>query len=81
MATVLANFTALTAAPSDPQRPLTGCHSFALCAGQALCAAALAAIMIKDDDAAATMRPKHAPTRPVPVPATWGTSGPLRLFR
>lgn len=37
-------------------------------AGLALYAAA--AIMIKDA-AAATMRPKHAPTRPVRVPARW----------
>ena len=49
MATVLASFTTLTATPSDPQRALTGYHwTFALCAGLALCAAALAAIMIKD---------------------------------
>jgi EmrB/QacA subfamily drug resistance transporter len=73
MATVLASFTTLTVTPSDLQRALTGYHwTFALCAALALCAAALAAIMIKDADAAATMRPKHAPTRQVRVPATVG---------
>jgi EmrB/QacA subfamily drug resistance transporter len=73
MATVLASFTTLTATPTDPQRALTGYHwTFALCAALALCAAGLAAVMIKDADAAATMRPRHAPARPVRVPATVG---------
>ncbi len=71
MATVLASFTTLTETPVDPLRALTGYHwTFALCAALALCAAGLAAVMIKDADAAATMR--QAPAYPVRVPATVG---------
>jgi EmrB/QacA subfamily drug resistance transporter len=73
MATVLASFTTLTETPADVERALTGYHlTFALCAALALCSAVLAAVMIRDADAAATMRPKHAPARAVPVHATVG---------
>lgn len=59
MATVLASFTTLTAAPDDPQRALTGYHwTFALATALALVAALLAAVSIRDEDAAATMRPR-----------------------
>jgi EmrB/QacA subfamily drug resistance transporter len=74
MATVLASFTTLTATPTDPQRALTGYHwTFALCSLLALVAAVLAAVMIKDSDAAATMTPKHqVPRRPVVAAASAG---------
>ena len=56
-ATVLSSFTTLSAAPSDPQRALTGYHwTFALATGLALLAAAVAFVMIRDEDARATMR-------------------------
>jgi hypothetical protein len=52
-----------------------------LCAGLALCAAALFAIMINDADAAATMRANHAPTRPVRLSAArWRVVCPLQFF-
>ena len=60
MATVLTSFTTLSAAPTDPQRALTGYHwTFALAAGLALIAAFLAFLTIRDSDAAATMQPRH----------------------
>jgi EmrB/QacA subfamily drug resistance transporter len=68
MATVLASFTTLSAAPSDPERALTGYHwTFALCAGLALISALLAFLMIRDEDARATMLAKRR--QPVEAPA------------
>ncbi len=59
MATVLTSFTTLTAAPSDPEEALTGYHwTFAVATGLALIAALMAALYVRDEDAAATMRPR-----------------------
>lgn len=59
MATVLASFTTLSATPTDPQQALTGYHwTFALAAGLALMAALVAALSVRDEDAAATMLPR-----------------------
>ena len=59
MATVLASFTTLSAAPSDPQRALTGYHwTFAVCDRPGADRRVLAFLMIRDEDAAATMRPR-----------------------
>jgi EmrB/QacA subfamily drug resistance transporter len=71
MATVLSSFTTLSAAPSDPERALTGYHwTFAVCVALALTAAVLAAVMIHDEDASATMLAKRK------GPAKVSTSAP-----
>jgi hypothetical protein len=65
MATVLAGFTPLAAAPPDPQRALEGYHwSFVVSTALALVAAAVAT-RIRDEDAAATMddRGRHRAAR------------------
>ena len=59
MATVLTSFTTLTAAPADPEQALIGYHwTFAVATGLALIAALLAALYVRDEDAAATMHPR-----------------------
>lgn len=64
VATVLASFTTLSAAPADPERALTGYHwTFAVCVGLALTAAILAFVLIRDEDAQATMRPRRPTSR------------------
>jgi EmrB/QacA subfamily drug resistance transporter len=70
MATVLASFTTLSAAPSDPERALTGYHwTFALCAGLALVSALLAFLMIRDEDARETMFARRSTRGPVAAAA------------
>jgi EmrB/QacA subfamily drug resistance transporter len=70
MATVLSSFTTLSAAPTDPERALTGYHwTFAICVGLALVSAFLAWLFIRDEDARETMLARRRPTA-APVPAT-----------
>jgi len=67
MATVLASFTTLSAAPTDPERALTGYHwTFAVCVALSLISAVLAFVLIRDEDARETMLAK----RKAPEPAT-----------
>lgn len=71
MATVLSSFTTLSAAPVDRDRALVGYHwTFVVCAGLALVSAVFAYLLIRDEDAAATM---HA-RRKQPAPATADSS-------
>jgi MFS family permease len=71
MATVLASFTTLSAAPADLDRALLGYHwTFALCVGLALVSALLAFLMIHDEDARATMLAERPPRAPVVATAT-----------
>ena len=60
LATILANYTTLAGPPADVDQALMGYHRAALAAVLfALAAGTAAFFLIKDEDAAATMRPKE----------------------
>ena len=66
MATVLSSFTTLSAAPSDPERALTGYHwTFAVCVGAGPDLGVLVFLFIRDEDARETMLARRRPGTPV----------------
>jgi EmrB/QacA subfamily drug resistance transporter len=66
LATVIASYTTLVGPPPDPARAVTGYRvAFLVAAGLAFVSGLLAAILIRDEDAAPSLRPRQPSTVPV----------------
>jgi MFS family permease len=70
LATVIASYTTLVGPPPDPARAVTGYRvAFLVAAGLAFVSGLLAAILIRDEDAAPSLRPRQPSTVPVAAAA------------